>query len=118
MGETWSRPVLGRIKVINSSDSFEDRYVQGTVMNEQCYPDGDKHGGWISTAAGNVAVAQVDTSDAYWLAPGEPLPRLDRDVRYRLTTAEGATHATPSIPAAKPTATIGGGMRFSSRIAT
>ena len=64
--------------------SFEDRYVQGTVMNEQCYPDGDKHGGWISTASGNVAVAHVDTSDAYWLAPGEPLPRLDRDVRYRL----------------------------------
>ena len=27
MGETWSRPVLGRIKVINSSDSFEDRFV-------------------------------------------------------------------------------------------
>jgi hypothetical protein len=71
--------------------SFEDRYVQGTVMNEQCYPDGDKHGGWISTASGNVAVAHVDTGDAYWLAPGEPLPRLDRDVRYRLTTAEGAT---------------------------
>ena len=27
MGETWSRPVLGRIRVINSSDAFEDRYV-------------------------------------------------------------------------------------------
>ena len=60
-------------------------------MNEQCYPDGDKHGGWISTASGNVAVAHVDTGDAYWLAPGEPLPRLDRDVRYRLTTADGET---------------------------
>jgi hypothetical protein len=71
--------------------SFEDRFVQGTVMNEQCYPHGDKHGGWISTEAANVAVAQVDTSDAYWLTPGEPLPRLDRDVRYRLTTADGAT---------------------------
>ena len=37
-------------------------------------------------------VARVDTGDAYWLAPGEPLPRLDRDVRYRLTTADGSTH--------------------------
>ncbi|HZI65347.1 MAG TPA: PilC/PilY family type IV pilus protein, partial [Thermoanaerobaculia bacterium] len=27
MGETWSRPVLGRIRVINSTDAFEDRYV-------------------------------------------------------------------------------------------
>jgi hypothetical protein len=71
--------------------SFEDRYVQGTVMNEQCYPDGDKPGGWVSTAAGNVAVDAVDTSDAYWLAPGEPLPQLDRDVRYRLTTRDGET---------------------------
>lgn len=70
--------------------SFEDRYVQGTVMNELCYPHGDKHGGFVSTAAGNVAVDHVDTGDAYWLAPGEPLPRLDRDVRYRVTTADGA----------------------------
>ena len=74
--------------------SFEDRFVQGTVMNEQCYPHGDKHGGWISTEAANVAVAQVDTSDAYWLTPGEPLPRLDRDVRYRLTTADGAVRTS------------------------
>ncbi len=27
MGETWSRPVVGRIKVINSSGATEDRYV-------------------------------------------------------------------------------------------
>ncbi len=72
--------------------SFPDRYVQATVMNEQCYAGGDKPGGWISTAAGNVAVDAVDTSDAYWLADGEPLPPLDRDVRYRLTTADGETH--------------------------
>ena len=71
--------------------SFEDRYVQGTVMNEQCYA-GDKHGGFLSTDAGNVAVDRVDASDAYWLAPGEPLPRLERDVRYRLTSADGAAH--------------------------
>lgn len=71
--------------------SFADRYVQGTVMNELCYPHGDKHGGWVSTSEGNVAVAEVDTSDAYWLAPGEPLPRLDRDVRYRVITADGET---------------------------
>lgn len=69
--------------------SFPDRYVQGTVMNELCYPAGDKHGGFVSTAEGNLAVDAVDTSDAYWLAEGEPLPVLDRDVRYRLTTADG-----------------------------
>ena len=27
MGETWSRPVVGRIKVINDSGATEDRYV-------------------------------------------------------------------------------------------
>ncbi len=27
MGETWSRPVVGRIKVINDSGAIEDRYV-------------------------------------------------------------------------------------------
>ena len=69
--------------------SFEDRYVQGTVMNETCYPHGDKVGGWISTEAGNDGVVSIDTSDAYWLASGEPLPSLDRDVRYRVTTADG-----------------------------
>jgi hypothetical protein len=60
-------------------------------MNELCYPHGDKHGGWVSTAAGNVAVDHVDASDAYWLAPGTPLPPLDRDVRYRLRTRDGET---------------------------
>ena len=50
---------------------------RGHVMNETCYPHGDKFGGWISTEAGNEAVADVDTSDAYWLAEGEPLPQLD-----------------------------------------
>jgi hypothetical protein len=60
-------------------------------MNETCYPDGDKYGGWISTEAGNDGVAAVDTSDAYWLAEGKPLPSLDRNVRYRLTTVAGET---------------------------
>ena len=71
--------------------SFSARFVEGTVMNETCYPDGDKYGGWISTDAGNDAVALVDTSDAYWLAAGQPLPSLDRDVRYRVTTVTGET---------------------------
>lgn len=71
--------------------SFEQRYVQGTVMNETCYPDGDKFGGWVSTEAGNRAVRHVDTAGAYWLAAGEPLPRLDRDVRYPVTTVDGET---------------------------
>ena len=60
-------------------------------MNETCYPDGDKFGGWISTDEGNQAIASVDTSDAYWLAAGEPLPSLDRDVRYRVSTVAGAS---------------------------
>ncbi len=71
--------------------SFENRFVGGTVMNETCYPHGDKFGGWISTQAGNEAVREVDTSDAYWLAEGEPLPQLTRDVRYRVTTVAGDT---------------------------
>jgi len=71
--------------------SFPDRFVQGTVMNETCYPDGEKAGGWISTEAGNDAVREVDASGAYWLTPGEPLPVLDRDVRYRVTTVGGET---------------------------
>jgi hypothetical protein len=71
--------------------SFEQRFVEGIVMNETCYPDGDKYGGWISVDAGNDPVASVDTSDAYWLEPGAPLPVLDRDVRYRLTTVSGDT---------------------------
>jgi len=68
--------------------SFDDRFLEGAVMQESSY-DGEKRGGWISTAAGNDPVREVDTSDAYWLAPGEPLPPLDRDVRYRLTTVGG-----------------------------
>lgn len=66
--------------------SFDDRYVQGTVMNETCYPHGDKHGGFVSTDMGNDPVCEVAAPDAYWLTPGEPLPVLDRDVRYRLRT--------------------------------
>jgi hypothetical protein len=71
--------------------SFADRFVEGTVMNETCYPHGDKFGGWISTAAGNDGVIAVDASDAYWLAPNAPLPQLDRDVRYVVRTEGGQT---------------------------
>jgi hypothetical protein len=71
--------------------SFDDRFIQGTVMEEECYPHGPKTGGWISTDPGNVSVVDIDASDAYWLAEGEPLPELDRDVRYTLTFADGST---------------------------
>jgi hypothetical protein len=73
--------------------SFDDRFLEGAAMQEQYYPHGEKAGGWFSTGAGNDAVVQVDTSDAYWLGDDEPLPVLDRDVRYRLTT-EGGQVAT------------------------
>jgi hypothetical protein len=68
---------------------FEDRYFQGSVMQEDLYPHGPKMGGWVSTADGNEAIAKVDTSEAYWLEPGRPLGLVDRDVRYRLTTVGG-----------------------------
>jgi hypothetical protein len=73
--------------------SFGDRYVQGSVMRETSYPHGPKSGGWISTAAGNDPVVDVDTSAAYWLAQNEPLPVLDRDVRYRIRTVGGSDTA-------------------------
>lgn len=68
--------------------SFDDRFVQGSVMTETSYPHA-KHGGFLSDAAGNVAVAQVDTGEAYWTAPGQPLGDLDRDVSYRVTGVDG-----------------------------
>jgi hypothetical protein len=71
--------------------SFEDRFVEGSVMTEDYYPHGPKAGGWISTAAGNVPVREVDASDADPLDDDEPLPPLDRDVRYRVTTVDGET---------------------------
>jgi hypothetical protein len=70
--------------------SFADSYVQGSVMLETSYPH-TKHGGFVSTADGNTAVAAVDTSQAYWMTPGEPIDALDRDVRYRITTVDGRT---------------------------
>ena len=73
--------------------SFDDRFLQGATMQEDHYPHGPKVGGWFSTAAGNDAVVGMDSTDAYWLADDEPLPVLDRDVRYRLTTL-GGQHAT------------------------
>ena len=71
--------------------SFEDRYVQGSVMLENSYPD-EKYGGFVSTAAGNSATRDVDTSDTYWVTGrNQPLGALDRDVRYRITTVDGDT---------------------------
>jgi hypothetical protein len=70
--------------------SFDDRYVQGSMMSENSYPD-PKPGGWVSTAAGNEAVIDIDDSDAYWLAPNEPIPPIDREVRYVLKTESGET---------------------------
>jgi hypothetical protein len=70
--------------------SFDDRFLEGAKMQEDYYPHGPKVGGWFSTAAGNSAVLEIDSSDAYWLdVANEPLPDLDRDVRYRLTTEDG-----------------------------
>jgi len=69
--------------------SFGDSYVQGSTMIDTTYPD-RKYGGFISTLAGNDAVSHVDVSDNYWEEPpDQPLPTLDRDVRYRLTTVAG-----------------------------
>jgi hypothetical protein len=69
--------------------SFEDRFIEGAVMEEASYPHGPKQGGWISTSDGNDAVISIDSSSAYWLDDDEPLPVLDRDVRYRLRTVGG-----------------------------
>jgi hypothetical protein len=69
--------------------SFDDRFLEGAKMQEDYYPYGPKVGGWFSTGAGNDAVVDIDSSDAYWLDDDEPLPVLDRDVRYRLTTQGG-----------------------------
>ena len=71
--------------------SFADRFVEGTVMNETCYPTATSTAAGSRRDAGNDGVAVVDTSDAYWLTAGQPLPSLDRDVRYRLTTVNGET---------------------------
>lgn len=68
--------------------SFPDRYVQGTLMKEACYP-GEKHGGFISTAAGNLAVVVVDAGDPPWHTAESGLPALDSDLTYSLHTADG-----------------------------
>lgn len=69
--------------------SFDDRFIEGAKMQEDFYPHGPKTGGWFSTADGNDGVIDIDSSDAYWLKNPDPLPNLDRDVRYRLTTQGG-----------------------------
>jgi hypothetical protein len=69
--------------------NFDDRYVQGSTMIDTTYPH-RKFGGFVSTDGGNTAVTHVDTSGAYWEEPAdEPLPELDRDVTYQLTTVAG-----------------------------
>jgi len=69
--------------------SFDDRFVEGSVCEDRHYPHGPKRGGWISTAAGNDPVAEVDTSDGYPLEPGMPLSSVFKDVRYRVRTLGG-----------------------------
>jgi hypothetical protein len=69
--------------------SFEDRFIEGSVCEDRHYPHGPKHGGWISTGAGNDPVAHVDFGDGYGQRAGEPLPSVTDDVRYRLRTAGG-----------------------------
>lgn len=71
--------------------SFSDRFVEGSVMRETSY-DGEKVGGWVSTDAGNDATVDMDCSQAYWLAPGEPLGDPREDVTYTVTTASGEEH--------------------------
>jgi hypothetical protein len=71
--------------------NFDDRFIGGSAMVETSY-DGLKHGGAVASAAGHDPIVHVDESGAYWLQEGEPLPQLDRDVSYRLTTASGAVH--------------------------
>ena len=79
-----------RAEVSSICASFDDRFLEGAKMQEDNYPHGPKVGGRFSTATGNSAVVEIDSSDAYWLdEANEPLPVLDRDVRYRLTTEDG-----------------------------
>jgi hypothetical protein len=70
--------------------SFPERFVQGTAMHERSYDGGMKFGGFVSSAAGNVATTDIDVSQTYWETTDvAPLPALDRDVAYTLTTADG-----------------------------
>jgi hypothetical protein len=71
--------------------NFDDRFVQGTSMFETTYPE-PKHGGFESTAAGNVGVARIVPRDAYWLDEDNvPIPDLDRDCTYDLTLEDGTS---------------------------
>lgn len=70
--------------------SFDDRFVQGTAMHERSYDQGMKFGGFVSTADGNDPTTDIDVSQTYWETTDvAPLPAIDRDVTYVLTTASG-----------------------------
>jgi hypothetical protein len=72
--------------------NFKDRYVQGSIMLEQSYPD-VKFGGFIGRETGNVPVFSAATNDAYWeFPPNVPIGELNRSVQYSLTDADGNTH--------------------------
>lgn len=69
--------------------NFDDRFLQGTSMFEQTYPE-PKHGGFEGRAEGNVGVERVEALGAYWLEEENvPIPALDRDCEYRLTLSDG-----------------------------
>jgi hypothetical protein len=71
--------------------SFDDCYVQGSTMCDTTHPE-RKFGGFVSTAAGNDPVTSIDLGATYWEDPeNEPLPPLERDVRYVLDTRSGAS---------------------------
>lgn len=72
--------------------SFDDAYVQGTVMHETSYPH-PKFGGWVSSEGRNTGVVHVDRREAYWLEPNEPFGAIDRDITYRLTLEDGSVRA-------------------------
>jgi hypothetical protein len=71
--------------------NFDSCFIGGSAMVETSYP-GLKHGGAVASADGHDPIVEIDEAGTYWLQPGEPLPDLDRDVTYRLTTASGRVH--------------------------
>lgn len=72
--------------------SFDDRFVQGSLMLETSYPE-PKHGGFLSSAEGNVAVSRVDPPEEHSHRAGEPLPEPAGDRRYLLRALDGSETA-------------------------